>query len=336
MKRRRTIWTGIVSAFSMAIIILDSKTALSGAMEGIDLCIRTVIPSLFPFLFLSVLLNTSLTGHSIPMIRPIGKLCGIPAGGESLLILGLVGGYPVGAQGICDAVDNKKLTADTAKRMLGFCSNAGPSFIFGMCAGFFSSSLVPWFLWLIQIISAILLGMILPRKHYDSIHLSTQALITPSKALHKALRSMATICGWVILFRVILCICSRWFLWLFPPLVQVGFSGMLELSNGCCNLAAIENESIRFLFASVFLSFGGLCVCMQTASVTSKLGLGLYVPGKVTQSVISLLLAILFQPILFHDVQNINPVIAIGSGVILLILIFLLQKSSSKMKTLVV
>ena len=37
------------AALGMLVLILDSKTALAGAREGIDLCIRTVIPSLFPF-----------------------------------------------------------------------------------------------------------------------------------------------------------------------------------------------------------------------------------------------------------------------------------------------
>ena len=48
--------TGFAAGAAMLMLILDGRTALTGAAEGIDLCIRTVIPALFPFFVLSPLL----------------------------------------------------------------------------------------------------------------------------------------------------------------------------------------------------------------------------------------------------------------------------------------
>ena len=78
---------------------------------------------------------------------------------------------------------------------------------------------------------------------------------------------------------------------------QVILTGLLELANGCCELEKIANDGLRFMAAAVMLSFGGLCVAMQTLSVTEKLGLGSYLPGKLLQTLISLMLAFGVQAI---------------------------------------
>ena len=68
----------------MLALILDGRTAIDGARQGIELCLRTVIPSLFPFFVLSILLTSSLLGSSLIVLRPLGRLFGMPEGAEPL------------------------------------------------------------------------------------------------------------------------------------------------------------------------------------------------------------------------------------------------------------
>ena len=68
---------------------------------------------------------------------------------------------------------------------------------------------------------------------------------------------MGNVCGWVILFRILIAFLERWFLWLLPASVRVAVTGLLELSNGCCALAEIKDFKMRFLLCSGMLSFGG-------------------------------------------------------------------------------
>ena len=49
----------ILSAAGMLALILDGRTALQGASEGLALCMQAVIPSLCPFLFLSAILTSA-------------------------------------------------------------------------------------------------------------------------------------------------------------------------------------------------------------------------------------------------------------------------------------
>ena len=169
MKNVKTVLTGLVCSFCLAGMILDWNTALSGAQEGISLCLYTVIPSIFPFMFFTNLLFPILTGGKSRIFSPLGKLCHIPSGAEPILLLGLLGGYPLGAQAVTAAWKNRSISKDTAKRMLGFCSNAGPSFIFGVCSGLFFDPKAIWILWFIHIISALIVGSILGKSKDEAI-----------------------------------------------------------------------------------------------------------------------------------------------------------------------
>lgn len=328
MKTVKSLWTGILSAFGMLVIILDSKTALWGAQDGIELCVSSVIPALFPFFFLSSLFNNVLTGISLPFLRPIGKLCGVPQGAESLLVLGLIGGYPVGAQAVADAYRSNKISHKVAERLLGFCSNAGPSFIFGILSGLFSSQITVWIMWLVHISSALLTGMILPNKQQTVCYIDHAEKINLSQALERSIKVLSSVCGWVILFRVLIAFCQKWFLWLLPMTGQCIVIGLLELTNGCCNLSAITLESVRFVLCSCMLAMGSLCVLMQTVSVTRPLGLGMYIPGKILQTAISLFLASMIQQLLYPHETAVSFAVTI-IAVIFIIASLLLQKKKS-------
>lgn len=295
----KRLWTGLASFAGMFILILDSKTALEGANEGIQLCIKTVIPSLFPFFVLSNLLTSSLMGLNFLVLKPIGKLFGLSKGTESLLIPAFLGGYPAGAQSISAACAAGQLSKESAARLLAFCNNAGPAFLFGMMGTLFPSNWYCWALWGIHIASAWLVSFlfhcsqttgVFPCKHKTGIVQSVQS----------SLSVMVNVCGWIILFRVFLAFLDRWILWLFPKTVQVAIFGLLELSNGCCSLFSVESIPVRFLLASVLLAAGGLCVTMQTASVAKGISMRYYFLGKTIQVIFSILLSLaLLQPWIF-------------------------------------
>lgn len=283
-------YAGFAAALGMLMLILDSKTALQGAQNGIDLCMRTVIPSLFPFFLLSIVLTNAFLGSPLTWLRPLGKLCGIPEGAESILISAFLGGYPVGAQAIATAYRSGQLSKADAERMLAFCSNAGPAFLFGMVSSMFPEKGMAWLLWGIHVISAILVAAGMPGKSENRVRMEENAPVTLPSALHRAMIIMAAVCGWVILFRVVIAFLQRWLLWLLPMTAQVAVTGLLELSNGCCELWKIPDVHVRLLVCSGILSFGGLCVTMQTVSVTTGLSLKQYFVGKGMQTVLSFLL----------------------------------------------
>ena len=111
---------------------------------------------------------------------------------------------------------------------------------------------------------------------------------------------MVTVCGWIVLFRLVLAFLNKWVVRFLPVVLQILVAGCLELSNGCLLLNHVQREDVRFILASVMLALGGLCVAMQTVSVTDKLGTGLYFPGKMLQMLCSMILCIILHPLLFY------------------------------------
>ena len=283
--------TAIAAAVAMLVLILDGRTALAGASEGISICLNTLIPSLFPFILLSILLAGSLSGQSLPILYSVAKYCRIPKGTESLLAIGFLSGYPVGAQNVALLHRTGQLSDQQAARMITICNNAGPAFIFGILGSMFSSRAVPWLLWTIHIISALLVGIVLPGDRDQRVVSPLPRRIGLTEALAQSVRTMALICGWVLLMRMTISFLQRWFLWMLPVPVQAILTGTLELANGCLQLESISCEGLRLIVASAFLALGGICVMLQTASVTEGISMALYFPGKLLQCTFSILLA---------------------------------------------
>ena len=287
---KNTTRTGLCACIAMFILIIDGKTALEGACQGLELCYRTVIPSLFPFIFLSVLLTSALAGAEHRPLRLLGRMFRVPAGCESILLFAFLGGYPAGAYSVKAAYDAGSLSRENAERMLPYCNNAGPAFIFGMAASLFPHKWMGWALWAIQICSIYAVSLTAPVVEQKS-HVYTGKSYSVTDIMRSALGIMGQICGWVVLFGVILCFLNKWVLWLFPGAVRALITGLLELSNGCWSLRQIEGLPLRFILCSAMLAFGGICVSMQTASAASGLSLGPYFRGKVIQTLVSILLS---------------------------------------------
>ena len=307
MKRRKERIQIFISVLMMLLLIWDTRFVVLYASKGIELCLKTVIPSLFPFFIVSSYLNSVLQGHSVPLIHPLQKVLNISSSTASLLLLGLTGGYPVGAQLISQAYRDQQISDKTGYMLLGYCNNSGPAFIWGIAGMMFTSGYIPLLLWGIQIFSAILTGYLLPRPEYGEIRISPLQKYSVTDALKKSISNCSVVCGWIILFKIVLGYINFILVGNLSLTVRTIITGLLELSNGCLQLADISSEALRFTICSALLSFGGLCVLFQTISATQDLGLGLYIPGKIMQTSISTITAASLSFMLFPDETTRKP-----------------------------
>lgn len=284
---------GSVTAIAgLLILIADSETARSGMVSGIENCLHTLIPALFPFMLLCALITGNDAIRPGALLRTLGRFCHIPTGCEHLLVIGFLGGYPTGAKSVSTLYSQGVITREDARRLVVFCNNPGPAFIFGILGGIFRDLRTVILLWIIQILSALLMGHFLPRPESGNPKPARISPLSLTDALGSSIHGMATICGWVIAFRVVLEYLDKWILRYLPTYLQVLVAGSLELTNGCLGLPGLEAELPRFILASVMLSFGGLCICLQTESLCEKEIFAGYIRGKFIQSIISLLLCV--------------------------------------------
>jgi len=291
--KRRTNFRLLFALSLLIAAIVDPGTAAAATKDGIVLCLNTVLPGIFIFLLVGNLISDDLAGFRVPWIE---SMLGIPGGTCGYFFIGQLCGYPVGAKLLQDACSSNRIPQKDAMRMIYFCNNASPAFIIGIVGPMFSNQGVGVLLWIIQMASSFLLAILTRAKPASGafpIHSSKKQFITDS------LRTAAVICGWIILFKILLGYIGLLLTDTFPQLPKVLIWGSLEATNGLLALKPITSEATRFIISSYFLSFGGVCVLLQTHSVAPDLHIRQYTLARLFHAGISCTLASAVSVLLF-------------------------------------
>lgn len=274
--------------------LADAGAVRGAAAAGLALCGRAVIPALFPFMAASTMLVSLGFGEwAAPRLAGLMSLYRLPGPAGSALLLGLVGGYPIGARTAAELHKKGLLTADEAERLLGFCNNSNPVFLISVLgSGVFGSPRTGVYLWLIHILSALLAGFFFRGPGRSGGRRAPPRLSPcqpPSlpaafvEGVKSACGSMIYVCGFVIFFYV-----------LAAPLAGLplgaGLVGFLELFSLTPLLAA---DRAGFILASACAGWGGVSILCQTAAALEGSGLRLrtYVTGKALQGLLAAALA---------------------------------------------
>ena len=278
----------ILVSLLAAALLWDAAGAAEAVRRGIELCLASVIPALFPFFVVSSLG----AGRAARILeRPFRALFRCGGAGAAAFLLGMLGGYPVGAATVASLVRQGDVSPAEGRRLLAFCSNAGPSFIIGV-AGLtvFGSARTGAYLYLIHITAAMAAGFLLRGRRAvtgGTYHPPARSGLISAflSAVQGAASAMGRVCAFVVFFLVLLSLTER----LTGPLPPWA-AGFLELTNGVLRLSPTRTG---FITAAALLGWGGLSVHCQTASVLdgTNVPLDRYFLGKALQSLLSALLA---------------------------------------------
>ena len=299
--------------------LADTMRVRQAASDALRLCAASVIPALFPFLVVTgLLMSLGFGAWASPYLAPLmTDLYRLPGSAGSALLLGFLGGYPVGARTAADLYRLGYLTQDETERLLTFCNNANPAFFISVLGiGVFHSARAGIRLLLIHILSALLTGLCFrgqavahtppnPRKPSRDASAVTRAPSTDTHAVTRnpppnappaflpafvdavsgAASAMLRVCAFVTFFSVLVRPLKEWTHPAAAPLV-----GLLELFS---LTPMLTPDSYGFLLASFCAGFGGLSALAQTAAVLEHTGLSIRpcLLGKLVQAALSALLA---------------------------------------------
>ena len=308
---------GLLVLFALLLFSFPAESA-AAARKGIKLCLELLIPSLFPFFVLSsLLISTGLAGLCA---RPLGKLMsplfGVGGSGAAALILGAVGGYPVGARTLAQLVERGECAPSEARRLSLFCNNCGPAFFIGAAgAGVFGSKEAGFLMLGANFLAAVLMWLSLrlvygqasgdAHKGADQVPLSSLSAQLP-ECVRSSFASTLNVCAYVILFSILTALadCSG----LLPHLTQALASllpleqadtlcrsflvGLLELSTGTSALGDAVVSPAALPLAAFILGWGGLSVHCQSLPFWRKAQVppGPYLRAKLAQGLLSALL----------------------------------------------
>lgn len=314
----KNLWIGFL-LFFLSGLILQPSAAMTAAGDGLILCAVILIPSLFPFFVLSRLLVASGAVSQVSRVldRVMQPLFRLPGSAAFPLLMGFFSGFPVGARITGDLLEQGELTAEEAKRLVCFCNQPSPLFLIGTIgAGCFGDRRIGYLLFAAQTAAALICGFLLRffakgEKKSSTLRKKTQhtpMLQAIPSAIHESVNLMLAVCGYVILFRVLLAIlqsfgflqgAASFFSLFLPETVAEGFvSGLLEVTTGAALVSAAPAAlSLRLGVIGFLLGFSGICVYLQISGTASQKGVptGFLAGAKLLQGMLTAAFALLLS-----------------------------------------
>ncbi len=322
MKKNLTKYISVgLLIISLALLTADPTSAADAVNYAFEICTQVILPSLLPFFFISGIVSALGIPETLASVahRPLSKLFGLSGYACAPMLLGFLGGYPVGAAALAELVKEEKLSSLEAEKLLPICNNTGPAFIIGAVGGgIFSSAKVGILLYIAHISSALLLALLFRERkaaahekpQYTNSGLGLMAALPPS--IRSAVEKSMNICGFVIFFSVISTLMDELGILSFAALsmnklfgAEIGFCrcfilGTLELGGGIASMRTLSPCPLCYSLAAFILGFGSLSVHCQTLAFASSANIkcARHFAGRIIHGALSALTVYLLSSLL--------------------------------------
>lgn len=262
----------LICIYLCVMLILDFELCKKSILHGIFLCCDTLIPSMFPFMFLSSFIVK--IGLLNKKIKPLDKisyaLFDLPFLSFIVFILSIIGGYPIGGKTIKSLYEEGSITENQAKRLILFCINPGPSFVINTIGiTFFSRQKIGIIIYISVIFSNIIIAflsrIITNKERLEESQTAKRISLSEAfvKSGAEASSAMIGVCGWVLLFSCFIGILSAG---IKNQAILNFLYGFLEVTTGCEKLVSTSNIP---LIAGI-ISWAGLSVHFQIMDCIEK------------------------------------------------------------------
>ena len=318
-----------VLAFSVLFLLLLSPArSIESVKNGFLLFANSVLPSLFPFFFLTKLLTgTGICNRLSKWFSPLMRWYRCPPAGGYVFFMSILSGYPVGAKIASDLRQMGVLTPSDCRKILSFSSTSGPFFVVGTVgAAMLSDPVLGWIALAAHLVASLLAGWLfcrfsrpsegpaeLPQPVFSD---SDRSLL--SEAVSDSVLSILNVGGFIALCYVLLDLLTsahllfpaqHLFAFFFekcgldPALADALCYGIVEMTRGCSLVAATSaSPAVQCVFCAFLISFGGLSIQAQALAYVRKCGVsaGCYLLQKIFHALltvpVALLLCLIFLP----------------------------------------
>lgn len=303
---------GVFLLFLFGYFIKSPILAQNSVRAALGLCAFSIIPALFPFTAVTrILISTGILKKlTAPINKPISYIFGIPEEAAYAIIIGAIGGFPLGAVCLKSLYDDGVISNSEAARLCAVSNNASPAFCIGAVGvAMFSDKAFGVKLYLCQLLAVIFLGIISRQKASPRTYMpKTQKSQPFSEAVCTSIIDsgaiMIKVCSFAIFFTVIGDAIGYALTNVFSGFRYINglcafVTAFFELTLACskCTVAGVIFPKLICAFA---VGFGGLSVYMQVSSVMTlgkenSIILKGYLKQKLLQGIISVVLMILFS-----------------------------------------
>ncbi len=295
---------GVFVLLCSVLMLVFRRGFLTGAQYGVQFCINTLAPAVFPFSFLCCLYAQSDFCYCVGRaLYPLNKrLFSLSECGGGILFMSLLCPSPVCAHEICNMYRKGKIGKNNAELLCSYTGGTSPSLIIGFAGAFlFSSALKGAVIYGVCVISSLLYGITHRGKMiYENRDMIKQTeIFSFPLCVKSAVSSCACVCAYTVLFFTLkggiesVFSSDGFLLYLFAEPVTG-----IYLAKKASHLIS---EGWLFSLVCASMSFTGLCTCLSVFSACRQCGLSPlpFFKGKIIQSVMSLAISYLVYGIFF-------------------------------------
>ncbi|MBE7013808.1 MAG: hypothetical protein E7419_01215 [Ruminococcaceae bacterium] len=286
----------ILTLIFLILLVIFPLEVSNSVASSLDLCLKSVIPALFPFLIVSyIITETSIPNNYFTLF--LSKLFNISPQSVPAYISGILCGYPIGGKMALELFEKGKIGKNEKDRLLIFANNSGPGFIIGMVGGvLFKSIHTGMIIYISHVFSSLIYAIITSfsasKVKYSIPKENKKISFLPalSFSIRKSMESLINITGVILFFSSVISLLN-----LIPSVDSFSFKGLLfgllEMTNGIkVIVSSTLSLRLKAAISSFLVTFSGFCVFMQLKSFSEKINTASYFLGKTLCAVFAFLL----------------------------------------------
>ena len=289
----------VLMLITALMLIPFSGAACAGAADGLRLFALNVLPSLFPFFVCA----HYMTGAGItPKLKRSGgalvfcccsvmtAICGTPS--AALLCRGFY--------------ERGELSRRGSSLLCAVLNQTGPVFIVStLASGFLGQRRLAWAFaishYIPPLLAASLSGLFIKPSvksaGMESSFRSSGPFSLFSRSVSDAVTTSMRVGGTIVFFRVVHSVMlAAGVFSSVPPVCGSVMTGLLEMTNGV-ELLCADPVKPSLCLCAFLLSFGGVCIFIQSRMIFPELSAGVYFPMKLALGAVSSLIFLLVYPL---------------------------------------
>ena len=274
----------ILTLFFLIILLIFPKDVSATVSQSLFICLREIIPSLFPFSVISGLLAGLFSGMKIPFFTLISRLFNISEKSVWAYLTGLLCGYPIGGKLVLELYEKGDISEKEKDRLLIFANNPGPGFIMGVIGtALFKSVRAGVIIYISFIITSVIFGILTRKKSQKTviipIYKGERKRFFPllAKSIKDSIEAVISITGVICFFSSVSAIINK----LSLPYLSL-FTGLLEMTGGVYNIYSLTLPlKLKASLCAFIIGFSGVCVFMQLKVISDKIKTTAYFSNKL-------------------------------------------------------
>lgn len=299
MNKSKYVYT-VLLLIAVFALLTNAELCITAFYNGIVLWAVAVLPALMPFMVVSRLIVGNNLINSKKLNSITSKLFNSSSVSGQIFIMSLICGYPIGAKLTHELYEQKSIDSIQATKLAAFTQACSPLFIIGTIGIKLIGNIQIAIIILICHYLATIINGLIYRKFFISKYLGEAKLsdgVTFSQSMSQAVNASLLVGGYIALFSVVIALVGSFSLIQTinnTAIVGVIYS-LIEVTNGIAFIVKACDISVTLVLICGLVSFGGLCIIMQSWTFYEKCNIKLskVIIFKLTQAALATIISYL-------------------------------------------